>query len=206
MNQEGSPKSVWYLSRSGKQFGPISDPELHRLAELRRLRVDDLLWKPGFESWRAANTFPGLLPTPTPEVQAALDGAVKRERPLGIVLISIYFAVGAVGCFIQGVIDALLAGLGTQFLIGALVYVLLSCLSLATAYGLWTFQRWGRRLAIAICTIGVLVIVVSVVVVLISNRNLGAIVYVSIVQGLISAVCVWYLLQSSTKRLYAKQS
>jgi GYF domain 2 len=129
MNQEDSAQSVWYLSRGGKQFGPISDPELHRLAELRSLRADDLLSQPGFESWRAANTFPGLIPTPTPEVQAAL----KRERPLGIVLISIYFAVGAVGCFIQGVIDALLAGLGTYFLIAALVYVLLSCLSLATA-------------------------------------------------------------------------
>lgn len=45
----------WYLSRGDKQYGPLADRELLLLAERGGLRKDDLLWKPGFESWRSVN-------------------------------------------------------------------------------------------------------------------------------------------------------
>jgi hypothetical protein len=33
---------------------------LLRLAELGRLRADDLVWQPGFENWTTAGSIPGL--------------------------------------------------------------------------------------------------------------------------------------------------
>ncbi len=42
----------WYLSRGDQQWGPLGDRELLLLAERGGLRKDDLLWKPGFESWK----------------------------------------------------------------------------------------------------------------------------------------------------------
>ena len=44
--------SSWYLSRGDQQWGPLGDRELLLLAERGGLRKDDLLWKPGFESWK----------------------------------------------------------------------------------------------------------------------------------------------------------
>jgi GYF domain 2 len=42
----------WYLARGDKQYGPLADRELLLLAERGGLRTDDLLWKPGFETWK----------------------------------------------------------------------------------------------------------------------------------------------------------
>jgi hypothetical protein len=42
----------WYLARGDKRFGPLGNRELLRLAERGGLKTDDLLWKPGFESWK----------------------------------------------------------------------------------------------------------------------------------------------------------
>ena len=66
MGEEGS-KPIWHLSRGGKQYGPISGQELLRLAEVGKLRPDDLLWKPGFAEWRTVRSIPGFLaPPPVP--------------------------------------------------------------------------------------------------------------------------------------------
>jgi hypothetical protein len=45
-------KASWYLARGDKQWGPLADRELLLLAERGGLKTDDLLWKPGFESWK----------------------------------------------------------------------------------------------------------------------------------------------------------
>lgn len=45
-------KSSWYVARGDKQYGPLADRELLLLAERGSLRTDDLLWKPGFDSWK----------------------------------------------------------------------------------------------------------------------------------------------------------
>ncbi len=42
----------WYLARGDKRFGPLGNRELLLLAERGGLKRDDLLWKPGFESWK----------------------------------------------------------------------------------------------------------------------------------------------------------
>jgi hypothetical protein len=40
------------LARGDQQWGPLADRELLLLAERGGLKTDDLLWRPGFESWR----------------------------------------------------------------------------------------------------------------------------------------------------------
>ena len=46
-----APKPTWYLARGDQQWGPLADRELLLLAERGGLKTDDLLWRPGFESW-----------------------------------------------------------------------------------------------------------------------------------------------------------
>ena len=47
----------WYLARGNKKYGPLADRELLLLAERGGLRTDDLLWKPGFDSWKSVHAF-----------------------------------------------------------------------------------------------------------------------------------------------------
>jgi hypothetical protein len=64
----GAQQFIWYWSRKDEKPSSISGEELRLLAELGHLRPEDLLWRPGFESWRPANSVPGiLLPPPIPK-------------------------------------------------------------------------------------------------------------------------------------------
>lgn len=45
-------KPSWYLARGDQQWGPLADRELLLLAERGGLKTDDLLWRPGFQSWK----------------------------------------------------------------------------------------------------------------------------------------------------------
>jgi hypothetical protein len=66
--EAGQSASSWYLSRGDQQWGPLGDRELLLLAERGGLRKDDLLWKPGFESWKPVRSVcdlgasPGIAP------------------------------------------------------------------------------------------------------------------------------------------------
>jgi hypothetical protein len=59
-------QSVWHLSRGQETQSGISYQELLLLAELGHLRPNDLLWKPGFDGWRPADSVPGILIPPLP--------------------------------------------------------------------------------------------------------------------------------------------
>jgi len=59
----------WYLARGDQQWGPLADRELLLLAERGGLKTDDLLWKPGFETWKPVREVCDLLPA-TQEAQA----------------------------------------------------------------------------------------------------------------------------------------
>ncbi|HZJ11074.1 MAG TPA: DUF4339 domain-containing protein [Methyloceanibacter sp.] len=84
-------KPTWYLSRGDKRYGPLADRELLLLAEQGGLRTDDLLWKPGFDSWKSVHAFcdvsnfaesASLLPAGTPSdefADAAVDAAGLGE-------------------------------------------------------------------------------------------------------------------------------
>jgi GYF domain 2 len=78
----GSPAPVsWYLGRDGQQYGPLSDAELRKLAEMRHLKQGDLVWRDGMKEWRPALTmFPPPQPAPMPPPQAAAPPP-PPERP-----------------------------------------------------------------------------------------------------------------------------
>ena len=58
-NGVGAP--TWYLARGDQQWGPLADRELLLLAERGGLKTDDLLWRPGFESWKPVRDVAGEL-------------------------------------------------------------------------------------------------------------------------------------------------
>lgn len=64
----------WYLARDGKQYGPLSDPELAKFIELGHLLPSDLLWREGFAEWQPA---PSVFPLPAP----AMPGASPEPEP-----------------------------------------------------------------------------------------------------------------------------
>jgi hypothetical protein len=51
-NGAETPKPSWYLARGDKRWGPLAGRELLLLAERGGLKTDDLLWRPGFQSWK----------------------------------------------------------------------------------------------------------------------------------------------------------
>ncbi len=55
---------AWYLARGDKQYGPFADRELLLLAERGGLRNDDLLWRPGFETWKPVRAVCGVRSSP----------------------------------------------------------------------------------------------------------------------------------------------
>jgi hypothetical protein len=85
----------WYLARGDKKYGPLADRELLLLAERGGLRTDDLLWKPGFDTWKSVHAFCDVgtaqsaspLPASTPsdafagaEVDASDIGAPAHQK------------------------------------------------------------------------------------------------------------------------------
>jgi len=73
----------WHLLRGGKQYGPFSPRELLEMAKVGNLLADDLLWKPGYEAWKAASAIPGLLNPPAPPprpVSAVTASSTQAER------------------------------------------------------------------------------------------------------------------------------
>ena len=61
------------MSRGGKKQGPISEADLLRFVAQGRIQPDDLLWRRGFENWKVANSFPGLLGPPSiPDIRPNL--------------------------------------------------------------------------------------------------------------------------------------
>jgi hypothetical protein len=58
--EAGRGASSWYLARGDQRYGPLADRELLLLAERGGLQTDDLLWKPGFTSWKSVHAVCGV--------------------------------------------------------------------------------------------------------------------------------------------------
>jgi hypothetical protein len=92
----------WFISRDGKQYGPITDAEFQKLVELGELRASDFLWHDEASDWISASTDiaqPSVLASPahndpvpvaTPptkndtrdEQEKSAKGSVKRTTGL----------------------------------------------------------------------------------------------------------------------------
>jgi GYF domain 2 len=75
----GKSEPSWYLARGDQQWGPLADRELLLLAERGGLKTDDLLWKPGFETWQPVRSVGDFLPsTPATQAEAAVSSATPK--------------------------------------------------------------------------------------------------------------------------------
>ena len=77
----------WFYGRDGAQHGPITDADLHRLAQTGELRPADLVWRDGMPQWQPAQEVPGLFPDlplgppPLPTPGSSLPYAGPTHRP-----------------------------------------------------------------------------------------------------------------------------
>jgi len=62
--EAGRRATSWYLARGNERYGPLADRELLLLAERGGLRNDDLLWRPGFTSWKSVHAVCASIATP----------------------------------------------------------------------------------------------------------------------------------------------
>ena len=58
--EAGGRAPSWFLARGDKRYGPLADRELLLLAERGGLQTDDLLWRPGFTSWKSVQSVCGV--------------------------------------------------------------------------------------------------------------------------------------------------
>jgi len=68
----------WYLTRDGKQYGPLTDRELSLFADGGNFKDGDLLWTAGLDSWKPANAIFGFTSSPEADADEAVveaDGA-----------------------------------------------------------------------------------------------------------------------------------
>jgi GYF domain 2 len=79
-NGAEKPTSSWYLARGDQQWGPLADRELLLLAERGGLKTDDLLWRPGFESWKPVRDVAGeLTESRSPHSTSPANGAANHD-------------------------------------------------------------------------------------------------------------------------------
>lgn len=57
---------MWYLSRNGQVFGPVTDPQLSQWVAAGHVLPTDQLNLAGQPNWVLASAIPGLLPAPQP--------------------------------------------------------------------------------------------------------------------------------------------
>jgi hypothetical protein len=51
----------WYIARDNQQIGPITAREMQEFIRRGHLKLNDHIWRPGFDNWRRASDVPGLI-------------------------------------------------------------------------------------------------------------------------------------------------
>lgn len=73
----------YHYRRSENQFGPISFDELLAAARSGNIAPNDLVWAEGWNTWRIAQSVPGLLPPAVPRKSVGADPAMRMLLPVG---------------------------------------------------------------------------------------------------------------------------
>jgi len=69
----------WFYIQNEKQFGPIEETELFRLAREEKLSSSDLVWNPSMgEEWKPASTIPNLFAAPALVPPSPTGGTLNR--------------------------------------------------------------------------------------------------------------------------------
>jgi len=129
--------------------------------------------------------------------------AMTEKKPFAIVLIALYFAIinGLMGAAVS-IFALFYSGTLPDWVAILFVVSLALCIvSFAVCYGLWMLADWGRKLAIAICSIS---IPLNIVAMKIPGQeitgNYAILVAISIALDL---AIIWYLLRDDIKQLFS---
>ena len=131
----------------------------------------------------------------------------SRTKPFGIITIACYAALGAVLVIPSGLV-MLLAGQipgteGVLFSIGGLLFSLFGVALLATVYGLWSLQNWGRNLMIWISAISIPLGVIAIFPVWPGSEFSAGNTILQLFGIVISGVIIYYLTRSHIRALYS---
>jgi len=63
----------WYLTRDGKQYGPLTDRELSLFADGGNFKDGDLLWTAGLDAWKPANAIFGFASSPEADADEPVE-------------------------------------------------------------------------------------------------------------------------------------
>jgi hypothetical protein len=72
MKPSSAPEPLWYLSRNGREFGPVPESEFRRMHQAHRIAPTDYVWSEELGDWKLAGDIlppPGLPPPRPPAAQ-----------------------------------------------------------------------------------------------------------------------------------------
>jgi Predicted membrane protein (DUF2127) len=134
------------------------------------------------------------VPSPASERPPQRAAVQRAKRPVGIIVICLYTALW--GLYYLFVPSTFLGGLTAAFSAWfSVMWLALGLVDLVAAYGLWTFQRWGHRLTIALYALPAMVNLLNVV----RGHPRAA----DLATTVIAALVVSYLLRPTIRRLYS---
>ena len=126
------------------------------------------------------------------------------QRPTGVTIIAVLSAIAGVFGLLAGIalltagsVIGAAAGLGGFVVVGALIVIAYSILSLVLAYGFWTLQPWAWPLGIGVEVLG---IVQAVLQFMNDTRQLVSL----IISLAIAGVVLWYLFQPHVKAAFGR--
>jgi hypothetical protein len=135
----------WYYAREGQRQGPMPEARLRELIATGEVRAGDLIWRPGFESWRPAGEVPEIFPAPPASTDA--PPAVGTGPALSMRWVPAYSVIMAVIGGLQ-ILSALaqLGGRHGRMPLGMTVLLfqwIPAVLSIAVAWSLTQRRRWA---------------------------------------------------------------
>lgn len=133
------------------------------------------------------------------------NGTAKQNKPLGIILVALYFAiVSGLLSLISSVPMLLMSGLSAAgwVTLFSIVSLAIGVLSLAACYGIWILVDWGRSLALAICAID---IPLSLIALKMPGIQTTSGTFILVVAGIaLDVVIMYYLCTNNVKSLFSK--
>jgi DMSO reductase anchor subunit len=129
------------------------------------------------------------------------------KKTLGVTSIAIYSAFGGIICLPVGLLllfaSALPKGTGTGlFLAIGLIITLLGVFFLASVYGLWSLQDWGRKLTMWLYGASILLGIIAIFPIMPKQQFTITNMILQLVGILIDVVIVMYLSKPVTKELF----
>jgi hypothetical protein len=130
---------------------------------------------------------------------------MQNRKPIGIVLIAIYNAIGGLLLAFVGAISAFASGLpDIPDWIPLLGFILLlpGCLYLAATYGLWSLQTWGLNLTFWLYIIAIPLGIIFMFPIFPGQEMTVGNTILQLVGIGLSILVIYYLSQPNVKRLF----